>query len=121
MNLQKKTHKAEYIWLYCAGLILLASLSACQLERFRHEKYSCQGSRLGIDEIIIRQAKKGKEVKIISAGTQTTGLIDFISDDQIHISTDATNFEIDRKTGSLTAKINNRYLRVACKASVFTL
>ena len=52
-----------------AGLllsVLAVILSGCiNLERFRHEKYSCTNNRAGVDEVIIRRAKKGAEVKNI--------------------------------------------------------
>ena len=57
-----------------AGLmlsVLAVMLSGCiNLERFRHEKYSCTNNRAGVDEVIIRRAKKGAEVKIFSGGTE---------------------------------------------------
>ena len=69
-------HKIMYGLL---GAVILTSLSACQLERFRHEKYSCQNSQLNIAEIIIRNAKKGKEVKIFGYDGERTGIIEEIS------------------------------------------
>ena len=45
-----------------AGLllsVLAVILSGCiNLERFRHEKYSCTNNRAGVDEVIIRRAKR---------------------------------------------------------------
>ena len=58
---------------------VLVSLSGCMLERFRHEKYTCQNSNLNIAEIVIRSAKKGKEVKIFGYDGDRVGTIEKIS------------------------------------------
>ena len=103
------------------GVIILTSLSACQLERFRHEKYSCQNSQLNIAEIIIRSAKKGKEVKIFGYDGERTGIIEEISSQIALIRTNDGTLKLNRKTGALTVQVQNRYSRTSCKVSVFTL
>ncbi len=95
-SLQKRSH----LLLGVIAGIILTSLSGCQLERFRHEKYSCQNSNLDIAEIVIRNAKKGKEVKIFG---------------------DDGTLKLNRKTGALSIPRRNRYTRTSCKLSVFTL
>ncbi len=99
----------------------LFSLSACQLERFRHEKYNCQSSYLDISEIIIRYAETGRSAKISSSSSDREGIITQISDSSVTISADDLILHIDRKSGSLRAKVNNRYVRTSCSVSVFTL
>ena len=42
-------------------------MGGCNLERFRHEKYSCNNQRLDIYDIIVRHAKKGSTAKIIGS------------------------------------------------------
>lgn len=101
--------------------IILTSLSGCQLERFRHEKYSCQNSNLDIAEIVIRNAKKGKEVKIFGYDGERTGVIESISSQLAIIRTDDGTLKLDRKTGALSIQRRNRYTRTSCKLSVFTL
>ena len=103
------------------GAIILTSLSACQLERFRHEKYSCQNSQLNIVEIIIRSAKKGKEVKIFGYDGERTGFIEEISSQIALIRTSDGTLKLNRKTGALSVQLQNRYSRANCKVSVFTL
>ncbi|MGB0710796.1 MAG: hypothetical protein ACPGQH_09695, partial [Candidatus Puniceispirillaceae bacterium] len=100
---------------------ILTSLSACQLERFRHEKYSCQNSQLNIAEIIIRSAKKGKEVKIFGYDGERTGIIEEISSQIALIRTSDGTLKLNRKTGALSVQLQNRYSRANCKVSVFTL
>ena len=101
--------------------IILTSLSGCQLERFRHEKYSCQNSNLDIAEIVIRNAKKGKEVKISGYGGERTGIIENISSQLAIIRTEDGTLKLNRKTGALSIQRRNRYTRTSCKLSVFTL
>ena len=101
--------------------IILTSLSGCQLERFRHEKYSCQNSNLDIAEIVIRSAKKGKEVKIFGYDSERTGVIEKISSQLAIIRTEDGTLKLNRKTGALSIQLKNRYTRTSCKLSVFTL
>ena len=83
MPLHRKNKSARQNWpgkrsnllLGVMAGIILTSLSGCQLERFRHEKYSCQNSNLDIAEIVIRNAKKGKEVKIFGIFFCITSII----------------------------------------------
>ena len=103
------------------GTVILTSLSACQLERFRHEKYSCQNSQLNIAEIIIRNDKKGKEAKIFGYDGERTGIIEEISSQIAHIRTSDGTLKLNRKTGALSVQLQNRYSHANCKVSVFTL
>ena len=99
----------------------LLSLSGCMLERFRHEKYTCQNSNLNIAEIVIRSAKKGKEVKIFGYDGDRVGTIEEISSQLVVIRTPEGTLKLNRKTGSLSVQVRNRYTRTNCKLSVFTL
>ena len=100
---------------------VLVSLSGCMLERFRHEKYTCQNSNLNIAEIVIRSAKKGKEVKIFGYDGDRVGTIEEISSQLAVIRTSEGTLKLNRKTGSLSVQVRNRYTRTNCKLSVFTL
>ena len=108
-----------------AGLllsVLAVILSGCiNLERFRHEKYSCTNNRAGVDEVIIRRAKKGAEVKIFSGGTEKAGQITSITDDTATISYAQVGLTVNRKSGAITVANKNRYYRLNCTVSVFTL
>jgi hypothetical protein len=129
MTLHRKNKSARQNWpgefsyllLGVMAGIILTSLSGCQLERFRHEKYSCQNSNLDIAEIIIRNAKKGKEVKIFGYDGERTGIIENISSQLAIIRTEDGTLRLNRKTGALSIKRRNRYTRTNCKLSVFTL
>ena len=114
-------HKRSHLLLGVMAGIILTSLSGCQLERFRHEKYSCQNSNLDIAEIVIRSAKKGKEVKIFGYDGERTGVIESISSQLAIIRTDDGTLKLNRKTGALSIQRRNRYTRTSCKLSVFTL
>ena len=97
-------------------------LSACiSLERFRHEKYSCTPNRAGLNELIIRHAKTGADVKIIAGGKDTSGQITAISDEQASISYETIELTVNRKTGIIMLADRNRYYRLNCSVSVFTL
>lgn len=115
------SHKRSHLLLGVMAGIILTSLSGCQLERFRHEKYSCQNSNLDIAEIVIRSAKKGKEVKIFGYDGERTGVIESISSQLAIIRTDDGTLKLNRKTGALSIQRRNRYTRTSCKLSVFTL
>jgi len=105
------------------GLSLAAILlSGCiNLERFRHEKYSCSHNRAGLDEIIIRRAKKGADVNIVAGSKEISGQITAITDEAASISYENINLTLNRKTGAITLADKNRYYRLNCTVSVFTL
>ena len=113
--------ECSYLLLGVMAGIILTSLSGCQLERFRHEKYSCQNSNLDIAEIVIRNAKKGKEVKIFGYDGERTGIIENISSQLAIIQTEDGTLKLNRKTGALSIQRRNRYTHTSCKLSVFTL
>ena len=118
---QNWSGKQPYMLLGLMAGIILTSLSGCQLERFRHEKYSCQNSNLNIAEIVIRNAKKGKEVKIFGYDGERTGIIEKISSQIAVIRTEDGTLKLNRKTGALSIQRRNRYTRTSCKLSIFTL
>ena len=100
MNKNRQASKAasilwQKILLSLLGAVILTSVSGCQLERFRHEKYSCQNSQLNIAEIIIRSAKKGKEVKIFGYDGERTGIIEEISSQIALIRTERRHAEAE--------------------------
>ena len=129
MPLHRKNKSARQNWpgkrsnllLGVMAGIILTGLSGCQLERFRHEKYSCQNSNLDIAEIVIRNAKKGKEVKIFGYDGERIGIIESISSQLAIIRTVDGTLKLNRKTGALSIQRRNRYTRTSCKLSVFTL
>lgn len=118
---QNRSSKRSYLLASLVASIILTSLSSCQLERFRHEKYSCQNSNLDIADIVIRNAKKGKEVKIFGYDGERAGIIENISSELAIIRTENGTLKLNRKTGTLSIQRRNRYTRISCKLSVFTL
>ena len=118
---QNRPGKRSSLLLGVMAGIILTSLSGCQLERFRHEKYSCQNSNLDIAEIVIRGAKKGKEVKIFGYNGERIGIIEHISSQLAIIKTEDGTLKLNRKTGALSIQLRNRYTRISCELSVFTL
>ena len=116
---QKRNHKH-----ITAVLLLgfsLALFSGCNLERFRHEKYSCNNPHLDIYDIILRHAKKGGTVKITSSNGERKATITSIDSNTLVIEGDGISLQIDRKTGRMTARARNKYFSMQCKLSVFTL
>ncbi len=100
----------------------LAVLSGCfSMERFRHEKYSCASNRLDIREVIIRNAKKGAEVRIISSEGEEKGVISDISKERVIVEHNSRSLNLNRKSGGITVRVNNRYHRLNCEVSLFTL
>ena len=106
-----------------AGIICLCfSLSACiDLERFRHEKYTCSSYRLDIAEIVIRNAKAGETVTIFGFERNRDGLIISISDTTAIIETGQLKLFVDRIKGSVSALRGNRYRNLKCRQTIFTL
>ena len=122
IRLQTDNDKMTRIAKITVAICLCLSLSACiDFERFRHEKYSCQNSNLDIAKIVIRSAKKGKEVKIFGYDSERTGVIESISSQLAIIRTEDGTLKLNRKTGALSIQRRNRYTRTSCKLSVFTL
>jgi len=106
----------------CLLCMIAVLVSGCiNLERFRHEKYSCSHNRAGLDEIIVRRAKKGADVNIVAGGKEISGQITAITDEAASISYENINLTLNRKTGAITLADKNRYYRLNCTVSVFTL
>ena len=99
----------------------LALLSSCNLERFRHEKYSCNNQRLDIYDIIVRHAKKGSTAKIISSMSEYDATITSVNSKSMMIEGGGISFQVDRRTGRTIAQKRNKYYSMECKVSVFTL
>ena len=96
-------------------------LSGCNLERFRHEKYSCNHSGLDIFDIIVRHAKEGSVVRITGSSGEREAIITSVNSKLIVIEGGGVSLEIYRKTGRITAQKRNKYYSLQCNASVFTL
>ena len=112
--------------IYHAGktAILLASafaLAACPAERFRHEKYVCKSVSFDIESIIVNETNIGGEVRVVGYGSEKTAVIKAISDSHIKIETSRIKLELDRNDGSVRIARGNRYARLACKRSIFTM
>ena len=99
----------------------LALLGGCNLERFRHEKYSCNNQRLDIYDIIVRHAKKGSSAKIIGSMNEYDATITSVNSKSMMIEGGGISFQVDRRTGRTIAQKRNKYYSMECKVSVFTL
>ena len=107
-----------------AALLLSLSLTffgGCNLERFRHEKYSCNNQRLDIYDIIVRHAKKGSTAKIIGSGSEYDATITSVNSKLMMIENSRISLQIDRRSGRVTAQKRNKYYSMECKLSIFTL
>ena len=104
------------------AVCLCLSLSSCiNFERFRHEKYTCSSYRLDIAEIVIRNAKAGETVTIFGFERNREGLIISISDESAVIKTSQLKLFIDRTKGSVSVLRGNRYRRMKCTQTIFTI
>ena len=99
----------------------LALLGGCNLERFRHEKYSCNNQRLDVYDIIVRNAKKGSTAKIIGSIGEYDATITSVNSKSMMIEGGGISLQIDRRSGRTTAQKRNKYYSMECKVSVFTL
>ena len=99
----------------------LTVFNGCNLERFRHEKYSCNNQRLDIYDIIIRHAKKGSTAKIIGSVDEYDATITSVNSKSTMIEGGEISLQIDRNSGRTTAQKRNKYYSMECKVSVFTL
>ena len=82
----------------------LALLGGCNLERFRHEKYSCNNQRLDIYDIIVRHAKKGSTVQIIGSRGEYDATITSVNSKIMVIEGGGISLRIDRRSGQTTAQ-----------------
>ena len=96
-------------------------LAACPAERFRHEKYVCNSVSFDLESIIVNDTDIGGEVKIIGYGNDRTAIIKAVTDDHIKIEASRMALELDRNDGSVRIIRGNRYARLACKRSIFTM
>ena len=99
----------------------LTLFNGCNLERFRHEKYSCNNSRFNIYDIIVRHAKQGGTAQITSSSGERKATITSIDSNFMMIDGSGITLQIDRKTGRVTMQKRNKYYSMQCKLSVFTL
>ena len=96
-------------------------LAACPAERFRHEKYVCKSVSFDLESIIVNDTNIGGKVKINGYGNHKTAIIKAISDNHIEIEASRMTLELDRNDGSVKISRGNRYARLACKLSIFTM
>tara|TARA_B100000963_G_scaffold286925_1_gene256025 strand:- start:176 stop:532 length:357 start_codon:yes stop_codon:yes gene_type:complete len=115
-NQKHKHAKALLLLSFC-----LALLGSCNLERFRHEKYSCNNQRLDIYDIIVRHAKKGSIAKVIGSIGEYDATITSVNSKSMMIEGRGISLQIDRSSGRTTAQKRNKYYSMECKVSVFTL
>ena len=104
-------------------LLLLCSISlwACPTERFRHEKYKCNGSSFDIAEIILNNTGVGDDATIVSYGSEKKVEILSSSRTSIGMTSGDVKIAIARETGKVTVKRGNRYAVLSCSKSVFTM
>ena len=100
---------------------VVCSLAACPAERFRHEKYVCKSVSFDLESIIVNDTDIGGEVKIIGYSNDSTAIIKAISDYHIEIDASRMMLKLDRNDGSVMVIRGNRYARLACKRSIFTM
>lgn len=118
MQQNRKNKRVKAVLLLGLGLSLFGG---CNLERFRHEKYSCNSQRLDIYDIIVRHAKKGSPAKIIGSRGDQEATITSVNSKLMVIEGATIRLQIDRRTGRVRAQKKNKYYSMECKLSVFTL
>ena len=101
--------------------LVVALFGGCNLERFRHEKYSCNNQRLDIHDITIRHAKKGGTAKISGLRGEHDATITSVNSKSMVVESVEISLQIDRSSGRVTARKSNKYYSMDCKLSVFTL
>lgn len=102
-------------------LLFAICLCSCLPERFRHEKYDCSGSLQNINTIIINKAKTGNYAKIVSPTSETEANITQIDGQAAWLTYKNIRMRINRKTGSITMVQGNKYRKIGCKKTVFTM
>ena len=102
-------------------LLLATHLCSCLPERFRHEKYDCSESLHGISTVIVNKAKLGDYAKVTGDGIEMKGNITKINDQTAWVAYKNIQMKINRKTGAITIVEGNRYKKVICKKTVFTM
>ena len=100
---------------------VVCSLAACPAERFRHEKYVCKSVSFDLESIIVNDTDIGGEVKIIGYGNDRVAIIKAINDDHIEIEASRMRLKLDRNNGTVEIIRGNRYARLVCKRSIFTM
>ena len=118
MQQNRKNKRVKAVLLLGLGLSLFGG---CNLERFRHEKYSCNNQRLDIYDIIVRHAKKGSTAKIIGSIDEYDATITSVNSKSMMIEGGGISLQIDRRSGRTIAQKRNKYYSMQCKVSVFTL
>ena len=105
------------------ALLLLCgiSLSACPIERFRHETYKCNSSSFDIAEIILNNTDVGDGATIVGYGGEKKADIQSSSRTSIGMTSGDVKIMIARETGKVTVERGNRYAVLSCTKSVFTM
>ena len=109
-------------WAHFSLLVICGfCLTACPTERFRHEKYECNSSAVGISEIIVNDTGVGDLAKIIGYGIEKNAEILSSSKSAITTQIEDIRIKIDRETGTVRVKRGKHYTVLACSKSVFTM
>ena len=102
-------------------LLVAICLCSCLPERFRHEKYDCSGSLQNINTIIINKAKTGNYAKIVSPTSETEADIIQIDKQTARLTYKNVQMKINRSTGAITMVQGNKFRKISCKKTVFTM
>ncbi len=102
-------------------LLFALFLCSCLPERFRYEKYDCSASLSNINTIILNKAKVGNYAKITNQSSDITANIIKISNKSATLKYENIEMKINRKTGTVTLFQGNKYRKVVCKKTVFTM
>ena len=103
------------------GAVILTSVSACQLERFRHEKYLCHSPSLNLDEITVNKTAVGDTVTVTTPRGNEQGTITEATENELQINFAGHPIHINRQDAVITIFKNKRYARIKCKKTVFTM
>ena len=111
---------SRFVKLSAISLITLG-LTACPAERFRHEKYLCHSHSFNLAEITVNKTAVGDTVTVTTSRGNALGTITEASEKELKIDFAGQPIQINRRNAVVTIFKNQRYAKIKCKKTVFTM
>lgn len=121
-HLLARCYPAQRVFRLPLLLALGQGIAGCDdFTRFRHETFSCNANPAGIAEVVINSASKGASVEVETATGPINLAITEVGDKLIKLAGQGVLMDLDRENGVIIMQRDQRFYRLVCTHSVFTM